>query len=562
MNRIIGKVTSSERHPSTSTSVSFWVKEDETLRPFDVVRIQHEISNSTSYSYAIITELSYVTDSPGYLSDFVSSDFGDVDSKPLNKRLGATIATADVLYNNHKPEPLEMPIRDGALVEWADTEGIQEALGISDVDQKSSVPAGFMPLSNGDQIPIVFQSQYLLGPEGAHLNIAGISGLATKTSYAMFLLNSIQQKHPDNVSMIVFNVKGRDLLALDMPPEDIGAIERVRDGWRKCGLEARPFSNVTYLYPYSEKPENGYTDSRVPRDVHDEQVQMDRAFNYYYGPGLVEDTERFSLLFSDIPDESNSMDNILDYLRNDKAFHCHKWQEIRDEVKKRSVKGGGGDHQVVSWRKFKRNFDRRTSSSIFTEHLSTIPEKRRMKTIEEVVSAKLRPGVVIVVDIEPLPSFLQNLVVGDTIKQLLRIKLGDHEELGPEEVGTVVVFADELNKYAPKSGSKSALAANLVEITARGRSLGVVLFGAEQFRSGVNDEVLLNCSTNVYGRTSPVEISKGRDYSHFPKTYEKALLRLQQGELLLQHAVFKTSVIKTKFPEPAYRQLKEKRNAS
>lgn len=37
-------------------------------------------------------------------------------------------------------------------------------------------------------------SRFLIGPEGAHLNISGISGLAAKTSYAMFLLKAIQDK--------------------------------------------------------------------------------------------------------------------------------------------------------------------------------------------------------------------------------------------------------------------------------------------------------------------------------------------------------------------------------
>ena len=60
-----------------------------------------------------------------------------------------------------------------------------------------------------------------LGPEGAHLNISGISGLAAKTSYCMFLLKAIQESYmkkdptDDSVAFVLFNVKGCDLLALD-----------------------------------------------------------------------------------------------------------------------------------------------------------------------------------------------------------------------------------------------------------------------------------------------------------------------------------------------------------
>jgi hypothetical protein len=44
------------------------------------------------------------------------------------------------------------------------------------------------------------------GPESAHVNISGISGLATKTSHAMFLLQSILQKiDPSQVAVIIMN---------------------------------------------------------------------------------------------------------------------------------------------------------------------------------------------------------------------------------------------------------------------------------------------------------------------------------------------------------------------
>lgn len=44
------------------------------------------------------------------------------------------------------------------------------------------------------------------------MNISGISGLATKTSYVMFLLKAIQYKYKDDDAIIVMNVKGDDLL--------------------------------------------------------------------------------------------------------------------------------------------------------------------------------------------------------------------------------------------------------------------------------------------------------------------------------------------------------------
>ena len=240
----IGKVTATEYKPTSCTALRFWVHEDVVIRPFDIVKIPH-IRNS--YTYAIVRDLQYITDSAGHLASYVSSDFGDLSANPQTQRLGTTIAEAEVLYNTQE---IEMPIQDGATVSWADIEGIKDALGLRGF--KEPIPAGYIRISNGTEVPIEFESAYLIGPEGAHLNIAGISGLATKTSYAMFLMSSIQQRLEDKATMIIFNVKGSDLLAVDVLNKDFHSAHK--EEWEKCGLEARPLSNVTYLYPYAERP--------------------------------------------------------------------------------------------------------------------------------------------------------------------------------------------------------------------------------------------------------------------------------------------------------------------
>ena len=135
------------------------------------------------------------------------------------------------------------------------------------------------------------------------------------------------------------------------------------------------------------------------------------------------------------------------------------------------------------------------------------------------------------------------------------VKLGNTDEPTADIGDRVVIFADELNKYAPKQGGGS-LTDSLLEITERGRSLGIVLFGAEQFRSGVHDRVIGNCATNVFGRTSAVEIRKGQEYRMLNPTQQSSLTRLPQGTLMIQHPVFTSAVVKVNFPRPAYAQPK------
>jgi DNA helicase HerA-like ATPase len=545
MSKTIGKVTATENKPTTCNTVRFWVQKDQIIRPFDIVRVNHISRNGgkSSQTYAMVQDLQYLTDSAGHLANYVSSDFGDLEASPQNERLGTTIAEADVLYNN---EEIEMPVRDGASVEWADAEGIKEALGLKGF--KNPIPGGYIRVSNGEEIPVEFEASFLVGPEGAHLNIAGISGLATKTSYAMFLLNSVQQKMSDSVTTIIFNVKGRDLLAIDEENSDL--TQRQREEWRKCGLKDKPFDNVTYLYPYANRPRDGYTSSHVDKDKLQQQKKAGKAFNYFYDVEIGK--VRLPLLFSDIDDPTSSMESIAQELR-DKDFSS--WDDLREYVKKERTPTGSktGDINVMSWRKFSRLLRTRTESGLFSEKCDTDSENRKQRSIHDAI-AGLRAGHVLVIDIEPLPDYLQCLVFGDVVQTIYGAKLGEDDDINAEALGTVLLFADELNKYAPKTSSGRTLTQNLLEISERGRSLGLVLFGAEQFRSGVHDRVLGNCGTNAFGRTSAVEITNCKDYKFLPDSYKAALVRLPQGELLLQHAVFKTSVIKVRFPYPSYYQ--------
>lgn len=544
--QVIGKVTASEKAPTSCGTVRFWVDEAVMVRPFDVVRIRHL---QDSYSYAMIKDLQYISDSAGHLASFVSSDFGDVNIEPHNVRMGTTVAEAEILYNTHD---IEMPVKDGMVVEWADVDGIQEALGLR--ASGSPIPAGYIRNSQGTEVPVELEGRYLLGPEGAHLNIAGISGLATKTTYAMFLLNAIQQRLEDKATMILFNVKGKDLLSIDEPSKPALTAEQSEE-WVKCGLVPRPFERVTYLYPFADRPGHGYSQSYVDGDRLARQQGAGQAFNYFYD--VETGKERLGLLFADIDDPQDTLSGIVasqQVLGSDAS----SWKAFRTSISGRTQKGaqGADQIQIQSWRKFYRLLRSRTENDVFTERRCVGSEEMQQVLIRDALLA-LKPGDVLVIDIASLPGYLQSFVFGDVVETLYESILEGDEGMEEVKKGTVAIFADELNKYAPKfSGQGKALTNNLLEITERGRSIGVVLFGAEQFRSGVHDRILGNCSTNVYGRTSPVEIEKCADYKYIPKTHKWALQRLNQGELFLQHVVFRAPLVKVRFPMPAYYQPK------
>ena len=117
------------------------------------------------------------------------------------------------------------------------------------------------------------------------------------------------------------------------------------------------------------------------------------------------------------------------------------------------------------------------------------------------------------------------------------------------------IDSTELNKYASKETPKnSPVLRQVLDVAERGRSLGVVLFAAEQFRSAIHDRVTGNCSTHAYGRTNSIEVTKS-DYKSIPSVYKTMMTRLKQGEYIIQNPIFR-SLLNIKFPKPIYKQFK------
>ena len=106
---------------------------------------------------------------------------------------------------------------------------------------------------------------------------------------------------------------------------------------------------------------------------------------------------------------------------------------------------------------------------------------------------------VTVVDIHNLTDRAQRFVVGVTVKRAFENK---------EETGTrtplLFLVLDELNKYAPREGT-SPIKEILLDVAERGRSLGMILVGAQQTASEVERRVIANSSLRVAGRLDPAE---------------------------------------------------------
>lgn len=570
MNHPIGRVVATEKSPTTMDKFTFWTNADLKLHAFDIVKVQHIDS---SYSFGVIENISHITDAQSFLTSYISSDFGDVTVDEPTLRVGMNYVEASVSFNDKN---LYTPVHNNAPVYLASADEITLALGLDKI--QNPLVCGSLKMYEGtpDEItlPVNLNSKFILGKEGAHLNISGISGLASKTSYAMFLMKSIQDQYlkkpvdsEENVAFVIFNVKGRDLMAIDRPndfsEDPVGEQQRVYKEYKELGLNTEPFRQVKYFIPYSSDL-SAKQSTYLPKADVEEYIREGQLLKFKYS--YEDDKESLEMLFADIDDPQQTMEAIISKIidETDPDFgngSITTWQDFREKVDELSQKSQpqpkgqvrpSNEISVLSWRKFKRIVNKATKNDDMFANRANISnhECRLADAIKHISS-----NDVYVIDIAKLPEDKQAFVFGDAVRTIYNLKLGEYDgEQGINPPSRIVVFIDELNKYASKDTPKtSPILREILDVTERGRSLGVVLFGAEQFRSNIHQRVTGNCSTHAYGRTNSIETAT-KDYGSLPNTYKNMLTRLEQGDYLIQNPIFR-SLLKIHFPKPIYKQF-------
>ena len=567
-NNLIGRVLATEKNPTTIDDFTFWTDPELILNPFDIVKVAHV---NDSYSYGVIEDIAHITDASSFLTNFISSDFGNVEVEEPTLRVGMNYVKAKVICNEKN---IYIPLQNNAKVMLATAEEINYALGLRDI--QNPLVCGYLEMYEGTKncekvtLPVNLNSKFIIGPEGAHLNISGISGLASKTSYAMFLMKAIQDSYlkktgdeaeEDSVAFVMFNVKGKDLLAIDQPNDFMDeknpekAKKETFEQYEKLGLSTEPFKNFHYYYPYSVA-KTRYRNTYLTEEEVNDNIRKKKAkkFKYIYKY----DKENLDLMFANIDDSNQTMDSIITYIMSGQGEfgRINDWQEFLEAVKKKCEAGSSGTEKgipVASWRKFYRIINKGiTDNRIFARD---IVEENGETRIGDAMKY-IKKNEVHVIDIAKLSEDKQAFVFGDAIRTLYDLQLGQYSgDEGVNPPSRIVVFIDELNKYASKEVPKnSPILKQVLDVAERGRSLGVVLFAAEQFRSAIHDRVTGNCSTHAYGRTNSIEVSKG-DYKSVPTVYKNMMTRLKQGEYIIQNPIFR-SLLNIKFPKPIYKQFK------
>lgn len=539
----IGRVVATELKPSTPHQFHFWTARQSPVGIGAIVRV-----DATDR-----TVLGIVTDGFAYSElsaprpDSIGAD-GDAAAAglPPGERTEIRLYTASVLRQIPE-EPLQ-PVPPGP-VHMATDADLASALRIdafTSTDKPTAIPIGVYKAA-GLEAPVHLDADFLLGPEAAHLNITGISGLATKTSAVEFLLSSIFQtfpSHKGSVAALCFNVKGPDLCFLDQPAELGEADLRL---YRRLGLAAEPFPDVRYYAPY--KP-----DGVSLNTLRSHEALAENTHPLVWGLREVLDYAEVLLNRDDVDAKAGA---FIDFLAERVVGRVYEDATLSDRpIEVRTF----ADLDLF----FRRIFDFLESHSKGVEvwkthHAATIRKVRnRLSNIsvrakglvtDDGAASDLPWGEFTdrslhVIDVAALDAEVQDLVFTRVVS-----KLKEHLERRDLGVDHVVVFVDELNKYAPTDGQDTYVRRMLLELSERGRYLGLVLFSAQQFRSQILRRVVGNAGTSLYGRMDMDELALPV-YATLSASTKAKLAALPKGELMIRHPHF-TQPVFVRFPRPA-----------
>lgn len=547
----MGRVVATEKNPNTAQSFSFWTNLDSPVGIGTIVRVESDRvyfdkNRGGEYKrvvYGIVIEGVSYNDLDSPLNDYISSDYDPVSSfAAQTERPEIRYYTASVL--KMEPEEPIQPVPIGNVYLATDN-CVQKSLRM-DSYSKTRIPVGLY--INGDsKSPVYLDSRFLLGPEAAHLNVTGVSGLATKTSIVEFLLSSIMQHYSceGGIATILFNVKGYDLLFLDQPAEDL--TENELEMYKKLDMKPEPFRNVRYFAPYREDGFNlntHRTNEHLVNDVSPLSWGLEEIFDHVQVLLNKDDVDAkadafLSMLKQNVinakPDKNYCVYTpVKNFNDLEKWFQCVFAQiEGQDESSEGKTQWKG--HATATIRKvYNRLMNIKTRCKGLVTNTSDV---------NDLPWGNFEDKGVYVIDVANIIPLAQDLVFTRVVEELKR-RL-EEKTLGVEKV---IVFVDELNKYASSDSGDSYLKQTLLEISERGRYLGLVLFSAQQFRSQVHKRIVGNCGTSIYGRMDMDELAT-QGYSVMPSSIKGELTILDKGKLLIRHPHFNQYIF-VKFPRP------------
>ncbi|MFQ5948001.1 MAG: ATP-binding protein, partial [Acidimicrobiia bacterium] len=300
MSEPVGRVLATEHSNTQEFRVA--LNDDDYLQLDDLVVVRTDVPKAGEVStYGLVTEVEAIYEGASFESD--THRIAAEGILPAAKARSARVAVTRV---------------DPEL--WVAPDPGEDVYRAAGDDRRKALYADQMgrPLPVGlgrDGEPLYVDLDYFDGRKGGHMSISGISGVATKTSFALFFLRVLMAR-PDilgegaaNTRVLIFNVKGEDLLWLDRPNHYF--TEEAAVQWQALGVDPAPFRQVSFWAP----PRRVSGDVVIP----DTGSRQEGVNVFVWTPRELIDQGLLRFLFTDASDFRNQLTFVEERVRTQLA---------------------------------------------------------------------------------------------------------------------------------------------------------------------------------------------------------------------------------------------------
>jgi uncharacterized protein len=568
----VGRVGAPLGAEATTEQFYFWVPEDRLVEKTQLVYVDSPAGPAVVKFYGLVSEVFRRSRRADMLEEADRFD-GRAEEEVAVESRGVTYALVRVLAS--QPNVFSPP-REESVVYPAFEEEARIAYGVDEMNHPLVIG---LIRNGGDAVagPAYVDLDYLLGAMGGHMNVSGIAGVGTKSSFLTIVLQQVlracrrhAEEHPEDpektqVRPVILNVKGFDLFWLDHWSKTF--TEEDQEIWRQMGWEEPAPFEVNFFAP--QQPGSDQLAVPVGRgDVKPYSWSLadvigDNLFIYLFSDSDRED-DNFALLVADIErilgrEWRDNDGTPMRELRRDAP--AKTFQELFDWFERGLRRETGEDegqpspadavfvrlasvHHPGTLRRFYRRLRRIVyeSAGIFRlEGAGSHP----------LDFTQLEPGKPVVVDIQSLPDrHLQRFVVAALLKQAVE------QQTGPRALAGMhyVFLLDELNRFAPR-GHSDPITQLIETVASELRSRGVILLGAQQQASLVSPRVVENSAVRVLGRTGSHELRQDV-FSFLPESLRDYVEQLGSADKVVHQPSFREPM-HVRVPRPPWAMRKQ-----
>ncbi len=535
----IGRVAAPPQLEATPDRFHFWVSRGRLVENNQFVRTESTVDGTRIRFYGVIDEVRRTSRKRDILEEYDGAD-GDVGYEPPFNTEGVTYARANILRT--EPDIQTPPLEQSEVIIGGEADA---RLAYDFESMSQPMPVGLLRNGAGYAGQGQIDLAYLLGENGGHLNVNGMAGVGTKTSFLLTVIKLLQRqarlslttRERLHIAPIILNVKGEDLMWIDRPNRHFKQGHAA--DWERFDPQFKPspFADATFYAPTN------------PLDGSPTVKDCDAAAYSWSFADVIGD-ESLPYIFSE---EDNLSENMSSLIREIVATLTERDGRT---LKSNSPRTWGN---FLGWMRDENNINRMygvgTWWAVYRRLSKVLDEGKNIFLRDEAEGSPLRvtrtestPPQVI--DIHSLPLSLQRFVVASIVRQVVSARSTGTPVRGLR----YLIMLDELNRFAPRGG-RDEITRLLERVATEMRSQGVILLGAQQMASQVSTKVIEMCSVRVLGRTGTAEL-QDKVWQSWEQSARRQATLLQKEDKLVMQPTFRQPML-VRIPFPAWAMKRE-----